>query len=344
MHRQKIRTAIAGLGRAGWNLHLKPMVADGGYGIVAITDPLEDRCQEAVETIPECRAFGSLDALLEKSDAELVVVATPSNSHFDDARKVILSGRHCILEKPMSSNSVEAFELKQLAERNRVRVFVHHVYLHRAEHRHLSEVVASGVLGPLFHLRHEWTSYARRWDWQTLLKNGGGLLANIGPHALSIVLPLIGGEATVVYCETRNIKDAGDAEDFVHLVLRGSTGVTADITLSSATAVAGPRWQLLGQHGSLTSDGTTSRLRAYDASSVPPLEVLDTAAPGRVYLSETLPWFEREMKVDDGTPLVGFHENVRLVLSEGASPMVTLEGACDVARVMDLAKQAAARG
>jgi len=343
MPKRKIKTAIAGLGRAGWNLHLKPMLAHGGYEVVAVTDPLEERCQEATETLPGCAVFESLEALLEKSDAELVVIATPSNTHFEDARRVILTGRDVILEKPMSATYAEAVTLRDLAAIHGVRIFVHHVHLHRVEIRHLRSVIASGVLGPLFHIRTDWAYYGRRWDWQTLLKNGGGQLANTGPHVLSIVLPLLGGEATVEHCELRNIKDAGDAEDFVRIVLTSSSGVTADLTFSSATALSGPRWQLLGKCGSLTSDGTTSKLKFYDEASVPPIEVLDTAAPGRAYLSETVPWEEKEIAVDEGTPVVTFHENVWSVIAESAHQIVTLESACEIARIIDAAKAKAGR-
>lgn len=343
MSKRKVKTAIAGLGRAGWNLHLKPMLAHGGYEIVGVTDPLKERCQEAIETLPGCSAFESLETLLEKSDAELVVIATPSRTHFQDARRVIEAGRDCILEKPMSATYAEAVTLRDLAAGQGVRIFVHHVHLHRVEIRHLQSVLASGILGPLFHIRTDWAYYGRRWDWQTLLKNGGGQLANTGPHVLSVVLPLLGGVATVEHCELRNIKDAGDAEDFVRIVLTSSSGVTADLTFSSATAVSGPRWQLLGKCGSLTSDGTTSKVKFYDETSVPTLEVLDTAAPGRVYLSETLPWVEKEIPVDDGTPVVTFHENVWSVIVEAGREIVTLESACEIARIMDAAKAKAGR-
>jgi len=337
MTKQKIKTAIVGLGRAGWNLHLNPMIANGGFEIVAVTDPLEARCLEAVEIVPGCKIFPSLDSLLDGSDAELVVIATPSNTHYDDAASVVRSKRHCILEKPMSANHAEALDLLRLSKECERHIFVHHVHLHRAENRHLRQIVDSGILGPLFHIRTEWAHYGRRWDWQTLRKNGGGQLANHGPHALSLVLPLLGGEVSLDHAELRNIKDAGDAEDFVHLVLSSTAGVTADLTFSSATAVGGPRWQLLGKCGSLTCDGTNSKLKTYDQALAPALEVLDTAAPGRAYLSETLPWLEQEVPVDDGSLIIGFHENVRAVLTEGADPIVTLESACEVTRIIDLA-------
>lgn len=333
----KIPTAIVGLGRAGWNLHFQPMINHGGFAIVSVADPVAGRRDEA-RALSGCETFDSIDQLLEKTPAELVVVATPSHFHFEDIRKVLKAGKHCVAEKPLAFTAEEADALVQLAQEKNLHLFVHHVHLHRDEFFHLHRIVESGILGPIFHMRAFWGGYSRRWDWQTLKKNGGGQLNNTCPHTLSVVLPLLGSKVIKVQADLRNIKDAGDAEDHVELFLQAENGATANVVVTSAMGWPGPKWTLAGKYGTLHSDGQTSRLRFYDPKSVAPLNVLDEAAPNREYLREQLPWQEEERKVEP-TVWPGFIANVYDVLRKKVAPIVTPESAAEVVRVSEMARR-----
>jgi predicted dehydrogenase len=332
----QIPVAIVGLGRAGWSLHLQPLLAHPGFKIVAVADPVPDRCQEAAG-LTGCQSFPSIDELLDQAPAEIVVVATPSFSHYHDAVKVFNAHRHCILEKPMALAFDDASRLLTLARQSNRLLFVHHNYLHGAEYHHLQTVLAGNRLGPLFHLRAFWAHYRRRWDWQTLKKNGGGALNNFGTHVLSIVLPLLGAPVSTAQAMCKNVKDAGDAEDHVQLLLQAANGVTADVMVSTAIALDAPRWMLCGRNGTLVSDGQKSRLRYYDPAKAPPRVVLDSAAPGRQYQNETLPWEEMEIPIGS-SPVSTFHENVHEVLADRAVQIVTPESALEVVRVLEMAR------
>ena len=249
-----ITVGIVGLGRAGWTLHLEPILKLSGFKIVAVADPLAERCQEAA-ALTGCEQFATIDQLLEKSDARLVIVATPTSTHYEDGLKVLKAGRHCVVEKPLALETAQADELVSLARERGLGLFVHHSHLHLPAYHHIKGVIDSGVLGDLFSVRVCWGNYARRWDWQTLKKNGGGQLNNTCPHVLSLVLPLLGSPVKRVFADLRNIKDAGDAEDHVHMVLQAESGVTADVVVSSVMALSGPKWILCGSRGTMISDG-----------------------------------------------------------------------------------------
>lgn len=333
-----ITIGIVGLGRAGWSLHLQPILKLDGFKIIAVADPVAERTAEARE-LTGCEVFSNVDELLAGSDAQAVVVATPSFTHYSDVKKVLLAGRHCIAEKPLAMRVEEARELVAIAKEKNLKMFVNHAHLHRDEFYHLKEVVDSNILGPIFEVRACWAGYARRWDWQTLKKNGGGQLNNTAPHTLSIVLPLLGAPVKSVFADLRNIKDAGDAEDHVHLVMTAENGTTADVVVTSAVALSqGPKWMLCGKNGTLVSDGTTSTIRYYDPGKVEDLSVLDAAAPGRQYLRETLPWEEKTLEVKP-SGVVSFHQNVLDVLLGKADQIVTPESTVEVVRVTEMAHE-----
>ena len=339
-----VRVGIVGLGRAGWHLHLLPMHKHEGFEIVAAADPDSARAAEAAE-LTGCRPFESLGALLKGSDCELVVVATPSHTHYEDIAAVLKAGRHCIAEKPMAMNTKDALKLVELARSRKRKLFVHHIHLHLQEYWNLKEVIDSGILGPIFSINASWSNYARRWDWQTLNKFGGGQLRNTCPHMLSIVLPLLGSRVENVFADLRHIKDAGDAPDHVHLVLEAKNGSTADILVSSAMAFSGPQWVICGRYGACRIDARILSLKYYNPKEAPPLKLISkAAAPNRQYLREELPWREEQRELSP-VPCGTFHDNVHDVLRKGGKPVVTPESAAEVVRIIEMAyASSASRG
>ena len=97
-----VKTAVVGLGRIGWNHHLKLMAPRKDFEIVAVADPLPARREEAVKEYG-CKAFSTLPELLKKSDAELVVLATRSVDHAKHTKQCLEAGKHVLVEKPATT-------------------------------------------------------------------------------------------------------------------------------------------------------------------------------------------------------------------------------------------------
>ena len=80
------------------------------------------------------------------------------------------------------------------------------------------------------------SGFSRRNDWQTLAKNGGGVLNNTFPHFLDIVLQLTGGTVTDVFGDLQLIASGGDvlllASLFAYTAFRiRVTGAASSVTI-----------------------------------------------------------------------------------------------------------------
>jgi predicted dehydrogenase len=64
------------------------------------------------------------------------------------------------------------------------------------------------------------STFTRRNDWQTLAKNGGGLLNNHVIHFLDQILQLLPGNVTQVMGDLQQIASAGDVEDHTKTLSR----------------------------------------------------------------------------------------------------------------------------
>jgi len=113
-----IRAAVIGLGRAGWNIHVRTMSNREDFQVVAVADPNKERQQQAKEEL-SAEAFDDISSLLKSSDAELVVVATASSDHANHSIEALDAGRHVLTEKPMSTSLEDADRMLEAAEKRR---------------------------------------------------------------------------------------------------------------------------------------------------------------------------------------------------------------------------------
>ena len=341
METEPIRYGIVGLGRAGWAIHVKQLRERSDAKIVAVVDPLKDRCEQAAGEFG-CKAYPTLAKMLRQGDIEVVVVATPSVSHGPDAIKAMKAGKHVVVEKPMAMSVAEADRMIKVSEQTGRKLFVHQNYRFHPEFLHMQEVIRSGILGRVFHIRNYIASFARRNDWQTLSRHGGGVLNNTCPHFIDQLLQLMGGSITRVMGDLQQIASAGDVEDHVKAFMRSDNGCTADMEISAAENVASPlpKWIVCGTHGTLTSDGKTSTIRWIDPSQVPPLEVVDGAAPERKYgNADQLPWQEKTVPATPAQPSGDFYDNVTAVLRRGEAMRITPQSVREVIHVIALIRK-----
>ena len=86
-----IKVAVVGLGRAGWDIHVKRMRGDDRFHITAVCDLNEARMEEARAEFG-CATFKSFDELLKGADCDLVVIASQSIDHGPQSIAALNSG------------------------------------------------------------------------------------------------------------------------------------------------------------------------------------------------------------------------------------------------------------
>jgi len=167
----------------------------GGHALVGVYDPQAERARALASELGT-EAFESEGALLERSGAELVVVATTNASLHAAASRAVAAGRHVLVEKPAGLSVAEIEELARLARQRGVAVkvgFNHRFHPALLETRRLVE---AGQLGPLMFLRARYghggrLGYESEWRARPEL-SGGGELLDQGVHLLDLVHAFFG--------------------------------------------------------------------------------------------------------------------------------------------------------
>ncbi len=307
MARKIIRVGIAGLGRSGYDIHARWFRrAPKQFRIVAAADPLPKRRGQAREEFG-CRTYKDYADLVADKELDLFVNATPSPLHPKATIRAFRAGHHVVCEKPLAVK-VRDFDAMVLAARKARRVLAPFQNSRFGPFfAKIQEVIASGVLGRILHVRITCAGFSRRWDWQTRQELWGGNLNNTGPHPLDHAVMLFGPAAPKVFCRLESAEGSfGDADDFCALTLYGGRSPTVDVLVSSYQAYAvADAYVVNGTRGSLAGGGEGLRWRYYDPAKAPKRKLMTGWSLARQFCHEKLPWIERTWK-PPRTKLTGF--------------------------------------
>jgi len=107
------RIAVIGIG--GWGKNHARVLHDLG-ALAAVCDVSAERAKE-IATLYDTASYSSVEDLLNNErDLDACLVCTPTKTHRDVASKVIESGCHVFVEKPLSFSSLECEEIVEMAK------------------------------------------------------------------------------------------------------------------------------------------------------------------------------------------------------------------------------------
>jgi len=336
-----ITTCVVGLGRIGWSHHAKLMHDHPGFEVVACVDPLKDRRKEAEKTYG-CATFARLGDFLKSDLAELAVVCTRSKDHAPHTVAALKSGRHVLVEKPMCMSVREADLMMRTAKRAKKVLTIHQSARNRGGARFIRETIDSGILGKVFWIRFTGHSFFRRNDWQQLKKFGGGYLNNNGSHSVDFCLQLLDSPVKDVWGELKHTVTAGDADDFMKVVLRGKNGRVVEVEQSYACAFPQPTWLVAGTCGTMQVVGNEAHIKYFDPRKVKPIKVDPRAAQGRRYGNEdVLPWKEKKLPVRPKKRGPNFYDNLYDAIRKRRKLLITPQSVRAQIHVLDLVRKSA---
>ena len=179
--RKTARIGVIGVG--SWGKNLVRNFSQLGV-LRAVCDVNESSVRSCRVNYPDLTCTDSIDVILDDPDINGVVVATPAKSHYELSKKVLMSGRHLFVEKPLALRIEEAEELVKLAEeKNRVLMVGHVLRYHPAINK-LKELIDSGELGKIQYI------YSNRLNIGKI-RDAENILWSFAPHDISVILYLL---------------------------------------------------------------------------------------------------------------------------------------------------------
>ena len=214
----KINTALCSYGMSGVVFHAPFIEANTNFNLYGV---LERTKNEAQKRYPTIKTIRSLDDLLADEAIELVVVNTPNITHFDFAKKVILAGKHLVIEKPFTATVNEAKELIQLAKEQNVVLSVFHNRRYDSDFKTVKKVLNQGLLGKIIDAEIHYDRFDPNLSYKIHKEENTaavGSLYDLGSHLIDQSLVLF-GMPNAVYADLSSFRRTSKVIDYFDVKL-----------------------------------------------------------------------------------------------------------------------------
>lgn len=261
-----IRTGLIGFGNAGTTFHAPLIEREPGLALHAIASSRHDAIAKAY---PNARPEASPEALLAADDIDLVVIASPNQSHFPLARDALRAGKHVVVDKPFALAAREADELIALAEEHRRKLSVFHNRRWDGDFLTLARCIEHGTLGEVSYFESHFDRFRPniKQGWREVAEPGGGILFDLGSHLIDQALVLF-GIPDAIAADVLLQREQAQVDDYFHLQLHyGRCRVV--LHASTLTPVPGARFTVHGSRASFVKHGLDGQEAALKAGIMP---------------------------------------------------------------------------
>lgn len=344
-----LSVVLVGYGLGGRVFHAPLITSAPGLSLDAIVTGNAARADEARAAYPNVQVYPDVQQAWAGGH-DVAAISTANVTHVRYAEEALAAGLHVVLDKPIAPTAEAARALaNDAAAEGRLLV----PFQNRrwdSDIRTAKRVMAEGRLGHVH--RFESRIVKMRvlpkagWRGSAAAEDMGGLLYDLGVHAIDQALQLM-GPVTSAAAWTRSIRDGDPTDDDTTVVLTHTSGAISIVTVSQVTAVAEPRMMLLGTRGGLridVADSQESELAGGADASSPEWGIRPpgTEALLRTYDDADEPTDERVTLEAGAWPQ--FYPRVATAVKGETPPPVDVADVIETMRVLDAARVAGGTG
>ena len=254
-----IKIGIIGFGYWGPNL-VRNFNIQTDCRVEYVVDSREERLAVVNKSYPNIQTTTFLDEVIENTEIDAIVVATPVYTHFDIAKKALMNGKHVLLEKPMTSSVSEAEELINIAIKCKKVLMVDHTFLYTGAVQKISSIIKNDLIGKLKYIDSTRINLG-------LFQPDVNVLWDLAPHDISIVNHVVDDKPYSVQAvgvsHTKN-----NIENIAYLTLNYNSDMIAHFHCSWTSPVKIRRFLIGGEKKMILWDDMepTEKIQIYDTS------------------------------------------------------------------------------
>lgn len=247
-----IKTALIGYGYSGKTFHAPLLQSTPGLELAVVGSRQAGAVQKDLPTV---NVIADPLEAATSAGVELVVIASPNETHFPLAQAALAAGKHVVVDKPFTVTLDEARTLQAAAREHGRLLSVFHNRRWDGDFLAAQALMAEGRLGEVLHFESHIDRFRPevRNRWREQAVPGGGLWYDLGPHLIDQALVLFGLPARV-YADLAAQRPGAQTEDWAHVILDYGTRRVI-LHASMLVAHSGPRFTLHGTRGTWVKMG-----------------------------------------------------------------------------------------
>ena len=334
MKENKIVYGLIGFGGMGkWHTEILENVPE--IELAGIYDIKEEKRKLAEEA--GFHTYETEEVMLADESIDVILVATPNDTHRPIALRAMEAGKNVIVEKPATLSLKELTELEDMAGKTGRFLTVHQNRRWDEDLLTVREILKDQTMGEIFRIESRvHGSRGIPGDWRKEKAHGGGMVLDWGVHLFDQIFRLTGERRLkTVYATLTNVTNQ-EVDDGFTAVLRFEGGLEVLVEVGTNNFISLPRWYVLGENGSAVVEDWDLSGKIVKAFSEEEKEIVPVRTAAG--LTKTMaPRREDTIRVEELPRVPGdiadFHRNVAAVLLRGEEPAVKLP---EVKRVMCL--------
>ena len=336
MKENKIVYGLIGFGGMGkWHTEILENVPE--IELAGIYDIKEEKRKLAEEA--GFHTYETEEAMLADESIDVILVATPNDTHRPIALRAMEAGKNVIVEKPATLSLKELTELEDMAGKTGQFLTVHQNRRWDEDLLTVREILKDQTMGEIFRIESRvHGSRGIPGDWRKEKAHGGGMVLDWGVHLFDQIFRLTGERRLkTVYATLTNVTNQ-EVDDGFTAVLRFEGGLEVLVEVGTNNFISLPRWYVLGENGSAVVEDWDLSGKIVKAFSEEEKEIVPVRTAAG--LTKTMaPRREDTIRVEE-LPIVpgdiaDFHRNVAAVLLRGEEPAVKLPEVKRVMRLME---------
>lgn len=191
-----IKCGVLGLGRLGY-LHAENLATKvKGAKLVSVSAPFGDQAERAASQLGVQKWTTNPDELLEDSEIEAVIIATPTSTHIEMIIRAAESGKHIFVEKPLTQYLEEANQVMEVLEKNKIYCQVGFMRRFDPAYTEAKKRIEAGDIGKPIYFKG--VSRDPGSPPAEFIKNSGGIFLDLAIHDYDIARFLLNTEVTSI--------------------------------------------------------------------------------------------------------------------------------------------------
>lgn len=184
------RTGVVGAGYWGPNI-IRNFYQNPTCEMAVCCDKDEKRLAHMKRLYPNIETTDDYDKMLSDYNLDAVAVCTHVSAHYPLAKKALDSGKHCLIEKPLTAKVEEAEDLVNTANKNNLTLMVDHTFEYTAGVNKMKEIIEGGLLGDILYVHCSRLNLG-------IFQSDINVVWDLAPHDLSVILYATGLKPTSI--------------------------------------------------------------------------------------------------------------------------------------------------
>jgi predicted dehydrogenase len=328
-----VRVGVIGCGYWGPNL-IRNFVRNQRATVTMVCDAVIERATQEAKWYGIQGVTQDPGEVVNSPEVDLVVVATPSATHYPLAKAAILAGKHVLVMKPMTIRVDHAEELVDLAERQGVMLAVDHTFVYSGAVQHMRQLVTEGTMGEVFYIDSVRINLG-------LFQSDVNVIWDLAAHDIGIIDYVLGGSMPS-HVSAVGASHAGSwAHNIAYLTMRYAPNVLAHVHVNWLAPAKIRRTIIGGSRQMLVYDDMqpSEKLLIYDrgVSIAPWSEREDVYSQLVSYRSGDM----RAPRLDDREALAVEADHLIDCILNGDTPMADGQAGLRTVRILDAADSSA---